>query len=29
MTTYEHIDIRGLRLTIDDEVSGWRFEPYV
>ena len=29
MTTYEHIDIKGLRLTIDDSVAGWRFEPYV
>ena len=25
MTTYKHIDIKGLRLTIDDDVAGWKF----
>ena len=26
MTTYKHIDIKGLRLTIDDDVARWWFE---
>lgn len=29
MTTYEHIDVKGLRLTIGNGVSGWSLGPYV
>ncbi len=25
---YEEIDVRGVRLTIDDGVSSWSFAPY-
>lgn len=26
---YESIQVKGLRLTVDDDVSDWRFEPWV
>lgn len=26
---YESIQVKGLKLTVDDDVSGWRFEPWV
>lgn len=29
MRTYESIDVRGLKLTVEDGVEAWKFEPWV